>query len=136
MFARVGSLLHVPLLNKDQEQHLFRKKNYLKYQAAKLRLKLCKKPDPEKSRGTLELDPPGSRPGVEEIEITPFRNDQGQGVADRGHMRLVVNIAKRHSSATENFFELLSMATCRSSVRWKNLTTAAASSSAPTQAGL
>src|SRR5205085_11209869 len=34
----LASMYEVPLLNKDQEQHLFRKMNYLKHRASQLRL--------------------------------------------------------------------------------------------------
>ena len=43
--AYLASLYEVPLLTREQEAHLFRKMNYLKYQASKL-------------RETLDLDQP------------------------------------------------------------------------------
>lgn len=105
----LAPLYTVPLLNKDQEQHLFRKMNYLKYQAAKLRLKLCKKPDPENPEAPLELDPARIKAQVvEEIESLLSEMTKVKELLIAANMRLVVNIAKRHSSATENFFELLS----------------------------
>src|SRR5262249_42869421 len=38
----LAPLYEVPLLNKEQEQHLFRKMNYLKHKASQLRRYLCK----------------------------------------------------------------------------------------------
>ena len=38
----LAPLYEVPLLTKDQEQHLFRKMNYLKYKASRLRDDLTK----------------------------------------------------------------------------------------------
>src|SRR5205085_3456394 len=42
----LASLYEMPLLNKEQEQHLFRKMNYLKHKASRLRAKL----DPARAR--------------------------------------------------------------------------------------
>src|SRR5262249_52007619 len=47
----LAPLYEVPLLNKEQEQHLFRKMNYLKYQASNLRRQLCR------DGGVDEVDP-------------------------------------------------------------------------------
>lgn len=105
----LAPLYTVPLLTKDQEQHLFRKMNYLKYHAAKLRLKLCKKPDPETPDAPLELDPAKIKAQVvEEIEGLLNEMTKVKELLIAANMRLVVNIAKRHSSLTDNFFELLS----------------------------
>jgi RNA polymerase sigma factor (sigma-70 family) len=97
----LASLYETPLLNKDQEQHLFRKMNFLKHKANQL-LNNMKTPtcriDPHKIR-TQDLDK------VEELL------DQANTVKDlliNCNMRLVVSIAKRHSAQTDNFFELLS----------------------------
>src|SRR6266851_2148282 len=38
--AELASLYEVPLLNKEQEQHLFRQMNFFKYRAGKLRARL------------------------------------------------------------------------------------------------
>jgi RNA polymerase sigma factor (sigma-70 family) len=90
----LASLYEVPLLNKEQEQHLFRKMNYLKSRAGKLRAKL----DPARARSqTLDQ--------IEDLQ------DQANAVKDQlinCNMRLVVSIAKRHTGLSENFFELLS----------------------------
>ncbi len=90
----LAALYEVPLLNKDQEQHLFRQMNYLKHKAQQLRSRL----DPTRAR-TQELD---------QIEAL---QEQAQKIKDQlinCNMRLVVSIAKRHAGQTDNFFELLS----------------------------
>jgi RNA polymerase sigma factor (sigma-70 family) len=90
----LASLYEVPLLTKEQEQHLFRKMNYLKSRAGKLRAKL----DPARARSQT----------LDQIEAL---QDQASLVKDQlinCNMRLVVSIAKRHAGQSENFFELLS----------------------------
>jgi RNA polymerase primary sigma factor len=97
----LASLYETPLLNKDQEQHLFRKMNFLKHKANQLLSGMktaTGRIDPHKVR-TQDLD------RVEELL------DQANGIKDRlinCNMRLVVSIAKRHSAQADNFFELLS----------------------------
>ncbi|MBN1588594.1 MAG: sigma-70 family RNA polymerase sigma factor [Pirellulales bacterium] len=90
----LASLYQVPLLNREQEGHLFRKMNYLKYKASKLRNQL----DPSRPRAAL----------MEQIEKL---HDQSVAVKNeiiRANLRLVVSIAKRHVGPAENFFELVS----------------------------
>jgi len=90
----LASLYEVPLLNKEQEQHLFRQMNFLRHKAGQLRAGL----DPVRAR-TQELE------RIEELQ------NQANAVKERlinANMRLVVSIAKRHSGQTDNFFELLS----------------------------
>ena len=90
----LAALYETPLLNREQEQHLFRKFNYLKYRAARLREKL----DPAKAK-SAQMD-----------EIERFYEEaiivKNQIV--RANLRLVVSIAKRHVTPTDNFFELVS----------------------------
>lgn len=90
----LAALYEVPLLNREQEGHLFRKYNYLKYRAARLREKL----DPAKAKSTA-MD-----------EIEKFYTDavaiKNQIV--QANLRLVVSIAKRHVSTTQDFFSLVS----------------------------
>jgi RNA polymerase primary sigma factor len=97
----LASLYEMPLLTKDQEQHLFRKMNFLKSKAAKL-LDAMKTPtgriDPHKVR-TQELD---------EVEGLLAKANRVKDLLINCNMRLVVSIAKRHSGQTDNFFELLS----------------------------
>ncbi len=90
----LASLYEVPLLNREQEYHLFRKMNYLKYHALKIREKL----DPTRAR-TAELDQ------IERLQ------EEALGVKNqiiRSNLRLVVSIAKRHVNPSNNFFELVS----------------------------
>jgi RNA polymerase primary sigma factor len=90
-----------PLLSKPQEQHLFRKMNYLKYRAAKL-LDGMKTPtgriNTQKVR-TQDLD---------QIDTYLKKANEIKDLLIACNMRLVVSIAKRHAAQTDNFFELLS----------------------------
>jgi len=92
--AELASLYEMPLLSREQEAHQFRKMNFLKHKAAKLRQML------EPCRARIEtLD------AIEELQ------HQAQKIKDMlvsCNMRLVVSIAKRHSAQSNNFFELLS----------------------------
>ncbi|MGP0064285.1 MAG: sigma-70 family RNA polymerase sigma factor, partial [Isosphaeraceae bacterium] len=90
----LASLYEVPLLDRDQEMHLFRKMNYLKYQAHELRSKV----DPVKAR-TCDLD---------EIERLQEEALAVKNQIIRANLRLVVSIAKRHVGPSNNFFELVS----------------------------
>ncbi len=93
-----------PLLSKDQEQHLFRQMNYLKYKAARLRDGLRKG-----GAAGAELDP--ARVRIETLKKIEDLQREANAVKDhliKANMRLVTNIAKRHSAQTDNFFELLS----------------------------
>jgi RNA polymerase sigma factor (sigma-70 family) len=99
----LAPMYEVPLLSKDQEQHLFRKMNFLKHKASQLRRRLLK--DEESG----EIDPTRIRIGdlrrIEELQA------EANDVKDRlisANMRLVANIAKRHAAQTDNFWELMS----------------------------
>ena len=97
----LASLYEMPLLSKEQEQHLFRKMNFLKYRAAKMveRFKL-----PTGGINILKLR-------TQDLDVIDHYLDQATKVKDvliSCNMRLVVSIAKRHSGQTDNFFELLS----------------------------
>ncbi|MEZ6120904.1 MAG: sigma-70 family RNA polymerase sigma factor [Pirellulaceae bacterium] len=82
------------MLNRDQEYHLFRQFNYLKYKASKL-------------RGGLH--PSSARPEIMDqidqlfAEATAIKNRIVQA-----NLRLVVSIAKRHVGQTDEFFSLVS----------------------------
>jgi RNA polymerase sigma factor (sigma-70 family) len=92
-----------PLLDAKQEQHLFRKMNFLKHKAAKLRDDLLQDED------DIDVDP--SRLKTARLDEIEALQEQANGVKEiliNANMRLVVNIAKRHSGQAENFFELLS----------------------------
>jgi len=90
----LASLYDVPLLTRDQEAHLFRKMNYLKYRANKLR---------------EAIDPARVKPAVLD-EIEQFQ-EEALAVKNqiiRANLRLVVSIAKKHLGPANNFFELVS----------------------------
>jgi RNA polymerase sigma factor (sigma-70 family) len=97
----LASLYEMPLLTKPQEQHQFRKMNFLKYRAVRL-LEGMKTPagriNTQKLR-TQDLD---------QIDSDLKRANEVKDVLIGCNMRLVVSIAKRHAGQTDNFFELLS----------------------------
>jgi len=90
----LASLYDVPLLGREQEAHLFRKMNYLKYRALKLRDGL----DPLKAT-TAVLD---------EIDRLMEEALAVKNQIIRANLRLVVSIAKKHVGRSDNFFELVS----------------------------
>jgi RNA polymerase primary sigma factor len=90
----LASLYEVPLLTREQEAHLFRKFNYLKYKAAKLREQV----DPARAKRSL----------MDEIESLYDRAVALKNQIVRANLRLVVSIAKRHVGQGDNFFELVS----------------------------
>lgn len=90
----LASLYEVPLLTREQEGHLFRKMNYLKYRASRLRERL-----------NLAHPKSGLMEQIEQL------NDQIVATKNqivRANLRLVVSIAKRHVGLAESFFELVS----------------------------
>ena len=90
----LASLYEVPLLSREQEQHLFRKFNYLKYRATRLR---------------KAIDPATAKTG--EMDAVEKLYDQAVAVKNQivqANLRLVVSIAKRHVDPGDNFFELIS----------------------------
>jgi RNA polymerase primary sigma factor/RNA polymerase sigma factor len=90
----LASLYEIPLLSREQEQHLFRMYNYLKYKASKL-------------RGQLDSLRPKA-PVMDEIELLYERIVEIKNQISKANLRLVVSIAKRHVTAEQNFFELVS----------------------------
>ncbi len=90
----LASLYEVPLLSRNQEAHLFRKMNFLKYKACKLREKL----DAGQPKSTL----------MDQIEELYEEAVATKNQIIRANLRLVVSIAKRHVGPVENFFELVS----------------------------
>ena len=90
----LASLYDVPLLSREQEAHLFRKMNYLKYRALRLR-------DP--------LDPARATTSVlNEIDRLMEEALTVKNQIIRSNLRLVVSIAKKHVGRADNFFELIS----------------------------
>jgi RNA polymerase primary sigma factor len=90
----LASLYEVPLLTRTQEAFLFRKMNYLKYKAARLRAKL----DPARPKRGL----------MDQIERFYDEAVSTKNQIIRANLRLVVSIAKRHVGPSQNFFELVS----------------------------
>lgn len=90
----LASLYEMPLLTREQEQHLFRKYNFLKYRAGKLREEL----DVAAPKSSL----------MDEIESLYQRAIEMKNEIARANLRLVVSIAKRHVTPDQNFFELVS----------------------------
>jgi RNA polymerase primary sigma factor len=90
----LASMYETPLLTREQEQHLFRKMNYLKYKVTDLR---------------SHLD--AHRPSVTAMShIERLHNDAVSVKNDivRANLRLVVSIAKRYASGPGHLFELIS----------------------------
>jgi RNA polymerase sigma factor (sigma-70 family) len=97
-----ASMYEVPLLNKEQEQHQFRKMNYLKYKAAKLRDRM------RKGDGN-EVDPSRVRiQTLKEIEDLQAEANAVKDLLIEANMRLVMTHAKKHAPHAGNIFELLS----------------------------
>ncbi len=100
----LASCYEYPLLSKDQEQHQFRKMNYLKFKAATLREQIRKEGGDE-----VEVDPTRVRiQTLKEIEDLQLEANAVKEMLINCNLRLVVNIAKKHSAQAENFFELMS----------------------------
>ncbi len=90
----LAALYEVPLLTREQEYHLFRKYNYLKFQAGKLREQLR----PERAKVAL----------MDQIEQLYQEAVHTKNQIIQSNLRLVVSIAKRHVTASEDFFGLVS----------------------------
>lgn len=90
----LASLYEVPLLTAEQETHLFRKMNYLKYRANRLRQRL----DPQRPNAAL----------MDRIERYYTEAVAVKNEIVRANLRLVVSIAKRHIAPGTEFFELVS----------------------------
>ena len=90
----LASLYDVPLLSREQERHLFRKMNYLKYQAHQLRATV----DPARCKAAV----------LDKIERLQAEALAVKNQIIRANLRLVVSIAKKRVGPTNNFFELVS----------------------------
>lgn len=90
----LASLYETPLLTPSQEQHLFRKLNYLKYKASKLRERI----DPQRAKTKL----------MDEIERLYEEAVETKNKIVQANLRLVVSIAKRHVTPSHDFFSLVS----------------------------
>ena len=85
----LASLYEISLLTREQEQHLFRKYNYLKYKTTKLRDQL----DAENPKAAV----------MDEIEQLYEQIVDIKNQIARCNLRLVVSIAKRRVSPDQNF---------------------------------
>ena len=94
LHSYLTSLYEVTLLTREQEQHLFRKYNYTKFRADKLRKQ-------------LDVDKP-IYTAMDEIESWYDQAVQLKQMIVQCNLRLVVSIAKRHMKATDDFFTLVS----------------------------
>ncbi|MGA2254355.1 MAG: sigma-70 family RNA polymerase sigma factor [Thermoguttaceae bacterium] len=90
----LADLYEVPLLTPEQEAHLFRKMNYLKYKASRL-------------RAALDMSRPKSRL-MDQIENLYDESVAIKNQIIRANLRLVVSIAKRYVGPAADFFELVS----------------------------
>jgi RNA polymerase primary sigma factor len=98
----LASCYEYPLLSREQEFHLFRQMNYLKFKAAKLR-------DEMRKEDGVAVDP--SRVKIQTLrEVERLQNEANdvKEILINANMRLVVSVARRHSGQVDNFFELLS----------------------------
>jgi RNA polymerase primary sigma factor/RNA polymerase sigma factor len=90
----LASLYEVPLLTREQEYHLFRKFNYLRFLASGLRRSL----DPARATSNL----------MDRIELLYSEAVKTKNQIVQANLRLVVSIAKRHVGAGQEFFGLIS----------------------------
>jgi len=97
----LAALYQMPLLTKDQEQHQFRKMNFLKHKANRL-LEEMRTDSGRVNTHALRTEK------LDEVEALLAQANRVKDLLINCNMRLVVSIAKRHSGQTDNFFELLS----------------------------
>ncbi len=106
--AELAAMYEVPLLSREQEQHLFRKMNFLKYKAAKLIEDLRQEGESGTSAtGAAKL----TRERIQKLthlEQLLSQANETKELLIHANMRLVVNMARRKVGQVENFFDLLS----------------------------
>ncbi len=90
----LASLYETALLTREQEAHLFRKYNFVKFRARKL-------------RESLDMSRPKAST-MDEIQKLYEQAVQIKNHIVQANLRLVVSIAKRHVGANEDFFLLVS----------------------------
>jgi RNA polymerase primary sigma factor/RNA polymerase sigma factor len=91
----LAALYDVPLLTREQEYHLFRKMNFLKHRASRL-------------RDSLD-DTQGSKTAImDQIDELYEAAVLVKNKIVQSNLRLVVSIAKRHVASTDDFFALVS----------------------------
>jgi RNA polymerase sigma factor (sigma-70 family) len=91
----LASLYDAALLTREQEYHLFRKMNYLKHKATRLRESL------DVARGNKSSL-------MDEIESLYEQAVKTKNRIVQSNLRLVVSIAKRHVGGSDDFFGLVS----------------------------
>ena len=87
-------LYEIPLLTREQEVHLFRKMNYLKFKASRLIALL----DPERPAPRL----------LDQIEQLHQQSLEVRNEIIRANLRLVVAMTKRYARSSQPLFELVS----------------------------
>ena len=90
----LANLYEVPLLTREQEIHLFRKMNYLKYQVSKLVARL----DPQRPDNAA----------LDRIEQLYQQVIEVKNALIQANLRLVVAMTKRYACSREPLFELVS----------------------------
>lgn len=91
----LASLYDAALLTREQEYHLFRKMNYLKHKATRIRESL------ETARGNKSAL-------MDEVEALYEQTVKTKNRIVQSNLRLVVSIAKRHMGSSDDFFGLVS----------------------------
>ncbi len=91
----LAALYDVALLTREQEYHLFRKMNYLKHKASRLREQLSN------AKGTRNAM-------MDEIDKLYEQVVRTKNQIVQSNLRLVVSIAKRHVASSDDFFALVS----------------------------
>lgn len=91
----LASLYDAALLTREQEYHLFRKMNYLKHKASRI-------------RETLETARGNKTALMDEIEALYEQAVKTKNKIVQANLRLVVSIAKRHMGSSDDFFALVS----------------------------
>jgi RNA polymerase sigma factor (sigma-70 family) len=93
--------LYTPLLSKEQEQHQFRKMNFLKHQAAQLRYRL--------RFPTHCMDASAAQTqALDAVTILQRQAKAVLGFLVNCNTRLLMSIVKRYATRADNFSELLS----------------------------
>jgi RNA polymerase sigma factor (sigma-70 family) len=90
----LASLYSIPLLTREEEVYHFRRMNFLKHKAAKL-------------RDRIDKNRPRSR-DLDQLEELLAKAVEVKNFLIRSNLRLVVSIAKRHMTPASNFFEMVS----------------------------